>query len=134
MTTPPWQAVVAAIWAVIGPPLLIYAATRPRAGRLRAHRVLMIAAVVIELGVFTSFGFLGDPHPRRDALMALPIFKVHLAFAITALAGLGWQVASRLAPRLVAYHRHTGPYVVLIWCLALLTGMYNYVFLYVLAP
>jgi uncharacterized membrane protein YozB (DUF420 family) len=37
----------------------------------------------------------------------------------------------RRHPRLRPLHRHTGPYVVLVWCLALVTGIYNYVFLYV---
>lgn len=56
--------------------------------------------------------------------------------AITALAWaiVAWQVTSRAVTRLRALHRHTGPYVVLVWCLALLTGMYHYVFLYVLDP
>ena len=66
------------------------------------------------------------------ALVALPFFKIHLAFALTALAGLAWQLTSRAVARLRPLHRHTGPYVVLAWCLALLTGIYNYVFLYVM--
>jgi uncharacterized membrane protein YozB (DUF420 family) len=37
-------------------------------------------------------------------------------------------------PRLRPLHRLTGPSVVLVWCLALLTGIYNYIFLYVMAP
>lgn len=131
MNAPP-QAVVALAWAIVGPPLIVYAATRVRRGRIPLHMALMLAWVGIELAVFASFTFLMDPSPRRPALKALPIFKIHLAFAITTLAGIAWQLASRAAPRLRGLHRHTGPYVVLVWCLALLTGIYNYVFLYVL--
>jgi uncharacterized membrane protein YozB (DUF420 family) len=69
---------------------------------------------------------------RRPALLALPFFKIHLTFAVTAFAGMAWQLTSRAVARLRPYHRHTGPYVVLVWCLALLTGIYNYVFLYVM--
>ena len=125
---------VALGWAIVGPPLLIYAATRVRRGQVRRHQALMVACVAVELLTFASFGLIEQPSPRRAALMALPIFRIHLAFAISALAGLGWQVASRALQRLRPAHRHTGPYVVLVWCLALVTGIYNYVFLYVMGP
>lgn len=130
----PIQAVTAVAWAVVGPPLIVYTATRVRRGQVRLHQTLMLIWVGIELLVFTGFGFLMEPSPRRPALMALPIFKIHLAFAIMTLAGIGWQLLSRAVPRLRPLHRHTGPYVALVWCLALLTGIYNYVFLYVMAP
>ena len=127
----PWQAVLAAAWAVAGPPLLVYAATRVRRGQPRLHGGLMATWVAIELIVVASFSFLMDPSPRRTELEALPIFTVHLAFAFATLAGIGWQLLSRIVPALRPVHRHTGPYVVLVWCLALITGIYNFVFLYV---
>lgn len=127
----PWQAVVALVWAVAGPPLLVYGATRVRSGQLAVHKTLMATWVAIELAVFASFGLLMEPSPRRAALVALPFFKIHLAFAVATLAGMAWQLGSRALPRLRPLHRHTGPYVVLVWCLALLTGIYNFVFLYV---
>jgi len=128
----PTQAVVALIWAVVGPPLLVYGGTRVRAGRVRVHQTVMLASVGLELIALASFGLLMDPGPRRPALAALPIFKIHLAFAITTLLGMTWQLVSRAVPRLTPWHRHTGPYVILVWCLALMTGIYNYVFLYVM--
>ncbi len=130
MTAPP-QAVAGLAWALIGPPLVVLAATRAR-GHPSLHAALMIACVVSELAVFTAFMFLMTPGPRRSALTDLPFFKIHLAFAIAAFAGIAWQLGSRAVARLRPYHRHTGPYVVLVWCLALLTGIYNYVFLYVM--
>ena len=128
----PWQAYVALGWAIVGPPLLVYAATRVRRGQVPLHAAMMISAVVVTLSVFISFGFVPHPSPRRPALMALPIFKIHLVCALTAFAGMAWQLTSRAVPRLRALHRHTGPYVVLVWCLALVTGIYNFVFLYVM--
>ena len=128
----PWQAYVALGWAIVGPPLLVYAATRVRRGNVPLHAGLMVAAVAVTLGVVVSFGFVSHPSARRPALMTLPLFKIHLAFAFTALAGIAWQLTSRAMPRLRALHRHTGPYVVLVWCLALVTGIYNFVFLYVM--
>ncbi len=130
MSAPP-QAVTALAWAIVGPPLLVYAATRVRRGRARVHAGLMVAWVAIELAVFVSFMFVMDPSPRRAELQAVPLFTVHLAFAIATFAGIAWQLTSRLSARLRPLHRHTGPYVVLVWCLALVTGIYNYVFLYV---
>ena len=82
--------------------------------------------------VLVSFGFVEHASPRRPQLLALPLFKIHLAFAFTALAGMAWQLTSRAVPKLRTWHRHTGPYVVLVWCLALVTGIYNFVFLYVM--
>ncbi|HEV8265021.1 MAG TPA: hypothetical protein VGQ06_08715 [Gemmatimonadales bacterium] len=128
----PWQAYVAIAWALVGPPLLVYAATRVRRAQIPLHATLMITAVVVSVGVLVSFGFVAEPSPRRAALMALPLFKIHLAFAFTALAGMAWQLTSRGIPRLRALHRHTGPYVVFVWCLTLITGIYNFVFLYVM--
>jgi len=128
----PFPALAALAWAVVGPPLLIFAATLPRRRRIRLHVTLMTVSVVIEVGVVMGFSFLMTPSPRRPALAALPFFKIHLAFAITALAGVAWQLVSRSVPRLRPLHRHSGPYVVLVWCLALLTGIYNYLFLYVI--
>ena len=128
----PWQAYVALGWAIVGPPLLVYAASRVRRGNVPLHAGLMVAAVAVTLGVVVSFGFVSHPSARRPALMALPLFKIHLAFAFTAFAGIAWQLTSRAVPRLRALHRHTGPYVVLVWCLALVTGIYNFVFLYVM--
>ena len=132
--TPPWQAVAAVALAIVGLPLVVYAATRVRAGQAGLHRNLMFVAVGLQVLTLVSFAFVQAPSPRRTALAALPIFKIHLAFAISALAGQGWQIVSRALPRLRPAHRHTGPYVVLVWCLALLTGIYNSVFLYVLGP
>jgi uncharacterized membrane protein YozB (DUF420 family) len=129
----PLPAVAALAWAVVGPPLLIFAATRVRRARIPLHVTLMIVSVVIEVMVVIGFSFLMTPSSRRPALVSLPIFKIHLAFAITTLAGIAWQLTSRAVPRLRPLHRHTGPYVVLVWCLALLTGIYNYVFLYLMS-
>lgn len=128
----PWQAYMALGLAIVGPPLLVYAGTRVRRGRIAVHAGLMIAAVAVTLFVFVSFGFVAEPSPRRPALMALPLFKIHVAFALTALVGMAWQLTSRAVPKVRGLHRHTGPYVVLVWCLALLTGIYNFVFLYVM--
>ena len=128
----PVPAVAALVWALIGPPLVIFAATRPRRGGIRLHVTVMIVSVVIEVLVVVGFSFLMHPNPRRPALVALPFFRIHLAFAVTALAGIAWQLASRAVPRWRPWHRATGPYVVLVWCLALLTGIYNYLFLYVM--
>jgi hypothetical protein len=128
--TAPIQAQAALAWAIAGPPLLVYGASRVRRGRPRLHAWLMVSWVAIELGVFTSFMFLMEPSPRRAMLVALPFFKIHLAFAIATLAGIAWQLTSRAVPALRAAHRHSGPYVVLVWCLALLTGIYNFVFIY----
>ncbi|HLB82607.1 MAG TPA: hypothetical protein VJJ54_05920 [Gemmatimonadales bacterium] len=131
MSAPP-QAVLALVWALVGPPLLIYGATRIKRGRVALHVTLMSVSAVIEIAVVVGFSFLMAPSPRRATLVALPFFQIHLAFAITALAGLAWQLTSRAVARLRPLHRHTGPYVVLVWCLALLTGIYNYVYLYVM--
>lgn len=125
----PWQALAAVSWAVVGPPLLIYAATRVRRGAVGRHQAIMLLAVGVELFVVTSFAFVPE-NPRRPALTALPLFKIHLAFAITALAGMGWQLLVRAVPPLRPLHRRTGPYVVFVWCCALLTGIYNFAFLY----
>ena len=128
----PWQAQVALAWAIVGPPLVVYGATRVGRGQIPLHQRLMLTWVGVELLVFAGFGLLMQPSPRRPALMALPIFRIHLAFALTTLAGMAWQLTSRAAPRFRSLHRRTGPYVVLVWCLALLTGIYNFVFLYVM--
>ena len=128
----PPQAVAGVVWAMVGPPLIAYAATRVRRGRLRLHAALMIVWVVVELGVFVSFTFLMQPSSRRPALIALPIFKIHLAFAVATLAGIAWQLTSRAVPTLRPLHHLTGPCVALVWCVALLTGIFNYVFLYVM--
>ena len=128
----PWQAYVALVWAVVGPPLLVYGTTRVRRGQHRLHAAVMLTAVVVTVAIVMSFGFVGNPSPRRPALMALPLFKVHLAFSFATLAGMAWQIASRAAPRLRRFHRHSGPYVALVWCLTLLTGIYNFIFLYVM--
>lgn len=131
MSAPP-QAVAGLVWASVGPPLLVFAATRVRGGSRSLHAVLMIACVTIEILVFVAFMFLMAPGARRPALVDLPFFKIHLAFAIAAFAGIAWQLLSRAVARLRPYHRQSGPYVVLVWCLALLTGIYNYIFLYVM--
>lgn len=128
----PWQSVGALAWAVIAPPLLVYAATRVRAGRIPVHRALMLTAVVIETAVVISFAFIDPMRPRRAELGTLPIFKIHLILAVAALLGIAWQLVSRTIPRLTPLHRRSGPYVILLWCLALLTGIYNFVFLYVM--
>lgn len=128
----PSQAWFALAWAMAGPPLIIYAALRVARGKIPLHAGLMIAAAVVTVGILVSFEFIAEPNPRRLALRALPLFKIHLAFAFVALAGIAWQLTSRTVPRLRALHRRTGPYVVLVWCLALVTGIYNFVFLYVM--
>ena len=128
----PWQAWLALCWAVIGPPLLVFAAMRVGRGKIPLHAALMIGAALVTVAVLVSFEFVAAPSPRRQALVALPLFKIHLTFAVTALAGITWQLTSRAVPRLRALHRHTGPYIVLVWCLALVTGIYNFVFLYVM--
>lgn len=128
----PVPAVAALGWALVGPPLLIFAATRPARGRIRLHVTLMAVSAVIEVLVVMGFSLLMHPSPRRPALVALPFFRIHLLFAVTALTGIGWQLVSRAVPRLRPLHRHSGPYVVLVWCLALVTGIYNYLFLYVM--
>ena len=134
MTGPPAppQALAALAWAVVGPPLLLYAATRVRRGRVTLHVTLMSVSVVIEAGVVVGFSFLMAPSPRRPLLEALPFFKIHLAFAVTALVGMAWQLTSQAVRSWRRWHPLTGPYVVLVWCLALLTGIYNYGFLYVM--
>ena len=86
MSAPP-QAVAALAWAIVGPPLVVFAATRVRPGRTSLHAGLMIASVGIELAVFTAFMFLMTPGPRRAALTDLPFFKIHLTFAIAAFIG-----------------------------------------------
>lgn len=131
MSAPP-QAVAGLVWAIAGPPLLIFAATRVGGRQLSLHAGLMLASVGIELAVFSAFMFFMTPGPRRDALTDLPFYKIHLTFAIAAFTGIAWQVTSRAVARLRPYHRQAGPYVVLVWCLALLTGIYNYVFIYVM--
>jgi uncharacterized membrane protein YozB (DUF420 family) len=131
MNAPP-QAVAGLVWAILGPVLVAFAATRVHSRQLSLHAALMIACVVIELAVFSAFMFFMTSGSRRSALIDLPFFKIHLAFAIAAFGGIAWQLTSRAVARLRPYHRHTGPYVVLVWCLALLTGIYNYVFLYVM--
>jgi uncharacterized membrane protein YozB (DUF420 family) len=128
----PPQAVAGLAWALAGPPLLVFAATRVRRGRTALHAGLMLAGVVIELAVFVAFMFMMKPGARRPDLVALPFFKIHLTFAIAAFAGIAWQLTSRAVARLRPYHRQSGPYVVLVWCLALVTGIYNYVFLYMM--
>lgn len=128
----PFPAVAALAWAVVGPPLVIFAATRPRRGRILQHVTLMTVSVVIEVAAVIGFSWLMTPSPRRPALVALPFFKIHLTFAIAALAGIAWQLVSRAVPRWRSLHRATGPYVALVWCLALVTGVYNYVFLYLM--
>ena len=130
--SPPVPAVAALAWAVVGTPLVVFAATRPGRGRRRLHVTLMTVSVVIEVLVVVGFSFLMTPSPRRPALVALPFFRIHLAFAVAALAGIAWQLTSRAVPRWRRWHHATGPYVVLVWCLALLTGIYNYLFLYVM--
>lgn len=129
----PWQALTAVAWAVAGPPLIVYAATRIRSGQALRHAGLMTGWVVLEILVMLAFGSLMDPTPRRMELIAQPLFKMHVAFSLATLVGLGWQLVSRTVPRWRPAHRHTGPYVVLVWCLALLSGIYNFVFLYVVA-
>jgi uncharacterized membrane protein YozB (DUF420 family) len=131
MSAPP-QAIAGLVWAIAGPPLLIFAATRVGGRQLSLHAGLMLASVGIELAVFSAFMFFMAPGPRRDALTDLPFYKIHLTFAIAAFTGIAWQVTSRAVARLRPYHRQAGPYVVLVWCLALLTGIYNYVFIYVM--
>jgi uncharacterized membrane protein YozB (DUF420 family) len=128
----PWEAWSALGWAVFGVPLVVYAATRVRRGRRGLHAVCMGISAGVEVFVVLSFRFIAAPAARRQALAALPIFKVHLAFAVAALAGIAWQLASRAAPRLRRLHRQSGPYVVLVWVLALVTGIYNFVFLYMM--
>ena len=86
MSAPP-PAVAALAWAVAGPPILIYGATRIRRGKIGLHVTLMSVSAVIEIAVVAGFSFLMVPSPRRAALVALPFFKIHLAFAVTALAG-----------------------------------------------
>jgi len=130
---PPFPAVAALVWAAAGAPVLVFAATRVRRGRIPLHATLMIVSALIELAVVAGFSFLMTPSPRRAALVELPIFKIHLAFAIATQAGIAWQLATRAVARHRPLHRHSGPYVVLVWCLALLTGIYNYVFLYVMS-
>jgi hypothetical protein len=128
MSAPP-QAVVALVWALVGPPLLVYAATRVRRGQARVHAALMVAWVVVELAVFVSFMFVMTPSPRRAELEAVPLFTVHLAFAVATFIGMTWQLASRAHPRLRPRHRHTGPNLGLVGCLARVTGIFNYRFM-----
>lgn len=130
----PWQALFALAWAIVGIPLLVYAALRPGRGQELRHAGLMTSAVVMEIAVLFAFGALMTPSPRRMALAELPLFQIHLVLAIGSLIGIGWQLVSRTVPRLRSLHKASGPYVVLVWCLALATGIYNYLFLYVFAP
>jgi uncharacterized membrane protein YozB (DUF420 family) len=121
------------VWAIVGPPLLVFAATRIRGGQRSLHAFLMVANVLVELAVFSGFTFFVAPGPRRAALVALPFFKVHVAFAVATFAGIAWQVTTRIVPAWRPLHRASGPYVVLVWCVTLLTGIYNYLFLYVMS-
>jgi uncharacterized membrane protein YozB (DUF420 family) len=130
----PWQALAAVAWAVAGPPLIIYGALRIKSGQALRHAGLMTTWVVLEILVMFAFGSLISPTPRRLELAALPFFKIHLVFAVATLLGIAWQLLSRTIVQWRPVHRLTGPYVVLVWCLALLTGIYNFVFLYVFAP
>jgi uncharacterized membrane protein YozB (DUF420 family) len=128
----PLQALAGLAWAIVAPPLVVFAATRVRSGKRALHARLMIVSVALELAVFSGFTVFMSPGPRRAALAALPFFKVHVAFAVATLAGLAWQLASRVVPAWRHLHRASGPYVVLMWCVTLLTGIYNYLFLYVM--
>lgn len=130
----PWQSVAALAWGIVGPPLLVYGATRIGAGQKQRHQRLMIAWIVLEFLAILAFASASQATPRRAELVALPFFKIHLVFSIAALAGIVWQVVSRVVARWQPAHRLGGPYVVMVWCLALLTGIYNFVFVYVLAP
>lgn len=130
----PWQALTALAWAVVGPPAIIYAATRIRRGQALRHAGLMATWVVLELLVMLAFSALLEPAPRRMQLVALPFFKMHVAFSVGTLVGIAWQLISRAVPAWRGWHARTGPYVVLVWCLALLSGIYNFAFLYVFAP
>src|SRR5205814_10310598 len=124
MSAPP-QAVAALAWAVAGPPLLVYGATRIRRGRVALHVTLMSVSAVIEIAVVAGYSFLMVPSPRRAGLVALPFFKIHLAFAVTALAGLAWQLTSRAVARLRPLPSPTSPDVALAWELAVPPGVYN---------
>ena len=129
----PWQAWTALTWAIIAAPLLLYGASRVRAGSVPAHAAFMGLGAAIEVAVFISFGFVEDPSPRREALMATMVFKVHVALALGTLAGIGFQLGSRVMPPLRRLHPRAGPAVLAVWTLALWTGIYNFVFLYVQA-
>jgi len=120
------------VWAIVAPPLLVYGATRIRRGQVRMHASVMALAVVLEILVFISFGFLMEPGSRRPDLEALPIFKIHLLLAVSTFVGIAWQLVSRAVPAWRRFHSSTGPYVILVWVLALITGIYNFVFLYLL--
>lgn len=128
----PWQAYAGIVWAIVGIPLVVYAATRVRRGAVPLHAALMIGGTIVTVALVVAFGFNAHPSPRRPALMALPLFKVHLALSFATLGGLAWQLTSRGVARVRPLHRRSGPYVVLFWCLTLLTGVYNFIFLYVM--
>jgi uncharacterized membrane protein YozB (DUF420 family) len=126
----PLQAIFAFAWAIVGPPLIVFAATRARRRKLSLHASLMIVAVIVEIAVFASFSTLDEPSARRPELRAHWIFFVHVAFVIAAAVGVAWQILSRTIERLRPLHRRTGPWVAGAWCGALLTGAYTFWFLY----
>ncbi len=131
MSAPP-QAVFAVVWALVGPVVIFYALTRARRGKTRLHARLMVVCIVFELAALFSFSLLEERSPKLPELQALWIFKVHLALAVATLVGIAWQVFSRFVFRLRSLHRRTGPWVAWVWCAALWTGIYNFVFLYLL--
>ncbi len=99
MRAPP-AAIAALGGAVVGPPPVVFAATRGRRGGIAVHVTLMNVSVIIEVGRVVGFSFLMAPSPCMAP-----------------------------SPRRAALpHRLTGPSGVLVWCLALLTGISNYVF------
>jgi hypothetical protein len=62
----PLAAIPALVWAVVGAPLVVCVATRPRRGGIAVHVTLMSVSVVIEVGVGVGFSFrMGTKSPSR---------------------------------------------------------------------
>ena len=75
MSAPP-QAVAGLAWAIVGPPLLVFAALRVRRGRTSLHAGLMIARGD-ELAVFTA-SVHDDTGSAPPGFAGVAFFKIHL--------------------------------------------------------
>src|SRR5256885_9120426 len=98
MSAPP-PAVAALAWAVAGPPILIYGATRIRRGKIGLHVTLMSVSAIIEIAVVAGVFFFFVSPPPPAAPRAPPFFLFHLSFPVPAPAGGAGGVPSpRAAP------------------------------------
>jgi hypothetical protein len=58
----PAAAIAALIWPVLGPPLVVFAASWARRGGIAVQVTLVSVSVVIEVGGVVGFSFLLAPH------------------------------------------------------------------------